>query len=169
MNTLQRGFSLLEVLIALLVVSVGLLGMGALLITTHANNQSSLYRGQSAMLAREIVERMRVNVAEAKAGNYDSDTKTWSIPTQDCAVGGADCSPAQMRQHDLRVWSARMTSLLPGGYATINTVIPTDPAVEPVEVTVTLGWTVRLGPSALSSASTLRTESFEFELYGMGG
>ncbi len=172
MKIFHRGFSLLEVLVAVLVVGLGLLGMVSLHVTTHLYNQSSLHRGQSAMLAREIVERMRVNVDEAKAGSYEFDTATSTIPVTNCLVGpgnlSADCSASQMTEHDLRVWSERVAAMLPGGSGVIATTIPVDPA-DPVGVTVTLGWTGRRSAGMLSDAPTQKSQAFQFEIYGTGG
>ena len=67
----QAGFSLLEVMIAVIVVSVGVLGISALQTTSSVFTESALYRSQAASLATEMVERMRSNVTEAKAGGYN--------------------------------------------------------------------------------------------------
>lgn len=158
----NRGFSLIEVLVAVLIVAVGVLGIAALQITTTAHTESSLQRGQASMLAREIIERMRINVDEVKAGNYDIN----SLPTltTNCTGSGADCSPAQIRAHDLRLWSARVTSLMPSG----NASIVTDTSVDPVEVVVTLSWSSRRTAGMLSDAPTANSQAFTFLLHGMG-
>lgn len=164
MNRLQRGFSLLEVLIAVLVVGVGVLGITALQVTSNVYNESSMHRGQAAMLAREIIERMRVNVDEAKAGNYDISV----LPTYttDCTGAATDCTHQGIMEHDLRLWSARVVALLPSGTATISTA---DPTVDPVIITVTLSWAVRRSAGKLTASSDTRTvtQAFTFELHGL--
>ena len=158
----QRGFSLIEVLIAVVIVGIGLLGIAALQITTNVYNEASLHRGQATMLAREMIERMRVNVDEAKAGSYDIN----ALPTltTDCTGAATDCTPAQMREHDLRSWSARVVALLPGGDATIGT----DTTVDPVAITVTMIWAGRRSAGMVSDAPTAKQQAFTFQLYGMG-
>ena len=159
----QHGFSLLEVLIAVLIVGIGLLGISALQITTSVYTESSMHRGHTSMLAREIIERMRVNVDQAKTGSYDINT----LPTltTDCTGAATDCTPTEIRQHDLRSWGARVTALLPGGDA----IIDTDTSTDPVEITVTLIWTGRNSAGMDDEASTAKQQDFTFQLYGMGG
>ena len=168
MRHFLKGFTLLEVLIAVLVVSLGLLGMVSLHVTTHLYNQSSLHRGQSAMLAREIVERMRVNVVDVVAGNYDGTYNSYSTSGTDCykdAEETVDCGVADIRSHDLAVWSNRVAAMLPGG----SGVIATDTSVDPVEVTVTLSWAGRRSAGMLSDAPVQKSQVFVFELNGPGG
>lgn len=69
----QRGTTLIEVLIALLVLSVGLLGMAGLQMTSLKSNYSAYYRSQASLLAYDIADRMRANRSEALYGSYDFD------------------------------------------------------------------------------------------------
>src|ERR1044072_428032 len=68
---LQIGMTLVEVLVTLVLISVGLLGAAALQLTTLKNNQESYVRSQAAMLAADILDRMRSNQTGFNAGNYD--------------------------------------------------------------------------------------------------
>ena len=158
----QKGFSLIEVLISVLVISVGVLGIVALQVTSTVYAESSIHRGQASMLAREIVERMRVNTDESLAGNYDINT----LPalTRVCTGAATDCSPSQIREHDLRSWSARVAALLPGSDASIVT----DTSVDPVSVVVTLSWTSRRSAGVISGASMAKQQTFTFQLHGLG-
>ena len=150
------GFSLLEVLIAVLVLAVGLLGIASLQLASHSFTESSMHRSQASTLAREMFERMRVNPAETKAGSYDITT----LPTlsTDCEQAEGDCTPAELRQHDLRVWSERIATLLPGADASITT--SANNGVDPVVVQITLQWNDSRGQRPLVS------QSFSFELKG---
>ncbi len=75
----QTGFSLLEVLIAVLVLSVGLLGMAALQINAMKNNQSSYQRTQAVMLSYFMLDAMRTNRGDVADGNYNM-AKTCAVP-----------------------------------------------------------------------------------------
>ena len=86
------GFSLLEVLIAVLVLAVGLLGVAALQLNGLKNNQSALQRSLATTLAYSMMDAMRANRAGALAGNYTM-TKTCTPPS-----GGTLVS------NDKRVW-----------------------------------------------------------------
>jgi type IV pilus assembly protein PilV len=66
-----NGFTLIEVLVALVVLSVGLLGVAALQLTSLRSNHGSAMRTQATYLAYDIVDRMRANRAAAVLGAYD--------------------------------------------------------------------------------------------------
>jgi len=67
----MRGTSLIEILVAVVVLSTGLLGMVALQAKALRNNQSSLERSQAVVLTYSILERMRTNAAVARTGAYN--------------------------------------------------------------------------------------------------
>lgn len=69
----QRGAGLIEVLVAVLVMAIGLLGIAALQATALRNSQSSLERSQAVVLSYAILDAMRANVLEARAGRYDME------------------------------------------------------------------------------------------------
>ncbi|AUM00879.1 type IV pilus modification protein PilV [Zoogloeaceae bacteirum Par-f-2] len=79
LRRVETGFSLLEVLIAVLVLAVGLLGMAALQINALKNNQSSFQRTQAVMLSYYMLDAMRANRDDVASGNYDLD-KTCEVP-----------------------------------------------------------------------------------------
>ena len=69
----NSGFSLMEVLISVLVLSVGLLGLAGLHVTSIRGTHSSFYRSQATILAYEIADRMRANPLQARAGSYNEE------------------------------------------------------------------------------------------------
>ncbi|MDO9596650.1 MAG: type IV pilus modification protein PilV [Azoarcus sp.] len=77
----QGGFSLLEVLISVVVLSIGLLGMAALQINAMKNSQSSFQRTQAVMLSYYMLDAMRANRADAIAENYNL-AKTCVVPVE---------------------------------------------------------------------------------------
>lgn len=66
----QRGMTLIEILVAIVVLSVGLLGMAGLQLKGMQVNQGSAYRWQAAMLAEDIADQMRADRANALASAY---------------------------------------------------------------------------------------------------
>ncbi|MEN8206691.1 MAG: type IV pilus modification protein PilV [Pseudomonadota bacterium] len=66
----QQGFTLLEVLIALLILSIGLLGLAALQTTSLRSNQMASMRTTATQMAYDISDRMRANPAGVAAGEY---------------------------------------------------------------------------------------------------
>lgn len=98
---LQRGVGLLEVLIAVLVLGVGLLGIAALQATALRNSQSSLERSQAVIHSYAILEAMRANVEQARIGKYDLTTMTCSPPDTGDVVA-----------NDLNAWITNMQASL---------------------------------------------------------
>ena len=114
----MSGFSLVEVLVAMVVLSVGLLGLAGLQATGLKNNNSAYQRSQANILANEILDRMRANRAGIEAGAYD-DPYDGGTPTDpNCVTSG--CSVSQMAQYDVFEWDGRMNTLLPSAQATIT-------------------------------------------------
>ncbi|MFP5393688.1 MAG: type IV pilus modification protein PilV, partial [Gammaproteobacteria bacterium] len=62
----QRGFSLIEIMVTLVVMSIGLLGLGGIILTSMKNNQSAEARTQATVLVNDILDRMRANRTEAE-------------------------------------------------------------------------------------------------------
>ena len=104
----NTGFTLIEVLIAMIVLAVGLLGLAGLQATSLRNNQSAYNRIKATQLAYEIADRMRANYTEAKnlTGNMyilllaRQPRQQWQI-----ARATTGCTPAQMALNDLFEWN----------------------------------------------------------------
>lgn len=80
----ERGFSLIEVLVALLILSVGLLGIAGMQTLSVQMNVSARQSSQATFLAYEIIDRMRANRQAALAGDYNHDSDGCTeIPTGD--------------------------------------------------------------------------------------
>lgn len=86
----QRGVSMIEVLIAVLIMGIGLLGMAAMQTTALRNSQSALERSQAAMYAYSILDAMRANPDEATIGEYNLTTPTCDVPVSDGTLATAD-------------------------------------------------------------------------------
>lgn len=108
------GFSLIEVLIAVLIFSLGLLGMAALLVVSTQSSHASYLRTQVGFLAEQMVNRMRANPQGVWAGAYDSAAYPvgGTPPACDTAAG---CSPQQVAQRDRILWSRQLQQFLPAG------------------------------------------------------
>ncbi len=111
----QSGFSLIEVLVALLVLSIGLVGLSGLQTNGLRGNHSALLHTQASVLIGDIIERMRSNPAAARAGNYDVNWTT-SVTAAGCS---ADCTPAQVAADDLEEWRFNVARL-PGGQSQLS-------------------------------------------------
>lgn len=96
----QRGLSLLEVLVAIVILSLGLLGMAGLQAASLRASQGSLYRAQAAQFADDMAERMRANLGEAR---------TYGLALADPAPTGTS-----VRDRDLADWLAKLRNLPAG-------------------------------------------------------
>jgi type IV pilus assembly protein PilV len=77
----SKGFSLIEVLVAVLVLAIGLLGVAALQINATRANQSAELRSQASMLAYFMLDAMRANRDAALAGSYNLAEWTCTPPS----------------------------------------------------------------------------------------
>jgi type IV pilus assembly protein PilV len=102
----QSGTTLIEVLITVLLVSVGLLGLAGLQLTTVQNTNSAGQRFEAQTLAQDILERMRANRQQALSGQYDL------AMGDDPAAGG-------LAGDDLGEWMAALATL-PGGDGSVE-------------------------------------------------
>jgi type IV pilus assembly protein PilV len=110
----QQGVTLVESMIALLVISIGLLGIASLQITAMSQNASSLNHSQAVWYAYNMSDRIRANIGQF--ANYDGiDTSTGY--SQDCL--GSTCTNAQMLTADAADWATMVTNL-PGGRGIIT-------------------------------------------------
>ncbi len=107
----QSGFTLIEVLVAVIVLSIGLVGVAGLQAVSLKNNQSAFMRSQASALAYDLADRMRANVPGANAGMYDPTAKA---ATASCKTP-TGCTTQQMAQNDLFEWDAAITTYLPVG------------------------------------------------------
>jgi len=124
----NKGFTLIEVLIATLVLAVGLLGLAGLQAASIKNNLSAYNRSQATQLAYDMADRMRANKNESlnpatgsviAAGTYLTMAATAAAVQANCATV-TGCSTAQMAQNDLFQWNAALTGTLPSGTGTIT-------------------------------------------------
>jgi type IV pilus assembly protein PilV len=101
-----EGFTLIEALVALLVLSIGLLGVAALQLTALQNNNNALFRSQATYLAYDIADRIRANRSAALAGGY-------------VVSYGAAPTGTTVERNDIRAWKTMLGATLPAGDGSI--------------------------------------------------
>ncbi|MEK1941182.1 MAG: type IV pilus modification protein PilV [Pseudomonas sp.] len=132
MRTRAKGFTLIEVLIALVILAIGLLGMSSLMMTSMQSSQSAYLRSQASLLAYDLTERMRANVDRATGSNdYQISAGTTSVTNPGCT--GGLCTPTQQAQLDLSEWRAALTGSIPGSTASVV-------RANQNEYTITIAW-----------------------------
>ncbi len=104
------GFTLVEVLVALVVMSVGMLGIAALYLEGLRAGRTALYRTAAVNLAADMADRIRAN---PDAGLAYAGTGPGS--TQNCINGPVDCTSGQMANDDWADWLRQVDTQLPDG------------------------------------------------------
>lgn len=143
---LQSGFGLVEALVALVVVSVGMIGIAVLYGQGLGASRTALYRTQAVILASDMADRIRLNRRAGVAyqsGGAGADRK--------CGPGGgATCSPTQMADHDLWVWNAQIDQQLPAADGKV-----TYGAAAPPSYTIEITWQ-EVGLGAITHTLVIR-------------
>lgn len=109
---------MLEVLISVVILSVGLLGIAGLQATGQRANNSAYLRSQATVLAYDMIDRMRANQAGINSGAYNAISATGTYANPGCITTG--CSTAQMAAYDIFDWKTQLAARLPGGNGTVT-------------------------------------------------
>jgi type IV pilus assembly protein PilV len=116
-----RGFTLVEAMVGLLVLSIGLVGIAGLQLAGLRASQSSAWRSQATYLSYDIIERMRLNPVNRR--DYVVDLLETATPGDRATT-------------DISEWKTRLAAALPGGDGTVALA-----GVDETLVTVTVQWT----------------------------
>ncbi|MGE0114195.1 MAG: type IV pilus modification protein PilV [Steroidobacteraceae bacterium] len=142
-NNKQFGVGMVEVLVALVVMSVGMLGIASLYVTTLQAKTTSLSRMKAVNLAYDMADRIRANPTGGAAYELAISTVP-TTPSPTCKT--SNCDSTQMAAADLYQWDALIRSNvtgLPGNVSRSITRTPrtTGPPATPEIFTITLNWT----------------------------
>jgi type IV pilus assembly protein PilV len=151
----KGGFTLLEVLIALLVLSIGLLGIGKLMMLSARANDSAYMRSQATALAYTMLDAMRSNRQAAIVQGYDTAMGAFPGPVA-CTVA-APCNSGQQAQSDLNLWGTSLNvalgGALPQGQGSVATVVAPDKVTgaNNVTATVTVQWSDKVAEQSFGA------------------
>jgi type IV pilus assembly protein PilV len=128
-----KGFTLVESLVALVVLSIGMLGIAALHVEGLRSARTALTRTTAVQLAADMADRIRANRGatleyEAAVTSADTDAK--------CKPAGAGCTATELAHHDKATWLGAIENALPGGTGTIDC----DDTAVPATYTITVSW-----------------------------
>jgi len=111
-----KGFSLLEVLIAVLVLSIGLVSLAALQILSKQSNFEAVQRSTATALLEDLVERMRANPGgldtyTANGAGRTLTGTTLSADSSNCLGASVNCNYATMSMYDLKEWEQALAGV----------------------------------------------------------
>ena len=123
----NAGFTLIEVMVAALVLAIGILGLATSMLTGLKSDKSAYYRSQAAAIATDMAERMRLNrsIIDDYAG---FSTESDIVAANSCLTATSGCSETQIRNQDFRDWQSNFVNVndlttfspkLPNGVGTI--------------------------------------------------
>jgi len=142
-NKTEAGFSLIEALVSLIVISVGMIGIAALYGQGLGTTRTALYRTQAVGLAADMADRIRGNRQATIA--YEGAAADRNCDYND----NNNCTPANMAAHDLWLWQAQVTAQLPGGTGTVRVDTTTPPTY-----TISITWQ-EVGLGAMTHSITV--------------
>lgn len=116
----QKGVTMIEVLVAIIVLSIGLLGLAGLQSAGLTHNQSASFRSTATMMSYSILDSMRANRIEARNGSYN------------ITLGASIPSDSTVPEQDVSNWLNELALRLPAGSGAID--------VNGSLVTVTVQW-----------------------------
>ncbi len=140
----QKGFTLIEALVAFLILSVGMLGVGSLQLISVKAGHTASFRNVAVIKVDEMFERIRNNPTSVLA--YDSATTSATDNSCNDYSGVNTCTSAEMVGYDVYEWEQELTASLSAnaGVTTLITVVPPVAGGLPLAVvTVTVNWQER--------------------------
>lgn len=141
----EAGATLIEVLIAMVVLAIGLLGLAGLQATSIQSNHSAYYRSQATLLANDLADRMRANRTEALTNAYLIDFPT---PSTRNSVSGTSA------QKDIAEWLNQLAQTLPDGTGKVEK--------DSTLVTISVRWNDTRGQIKASGDNNTHTQIFAY-------
>ncbi len=126
----EHGFSLIEVLVTLVIVSVGMLGIAGLWGHSLQAGRIAAHSYHSVTLAGDIADRIRAN--PRAGGAYMLEGENYN-----CVGTGTNCTPEQLAQNDILLWDRQAAISLPNGVVTIDF----DTGTAPPSYQIIVSWT----------------------------
>jgi type IV pilus assembly protein PilV len=132
-----RGTTLVETLVALLVLSIGLLGVAGMQMSSLQNNRGAHLRSQAQVLAYDIADRMRANRTVALAGGYK------------IALGATVANTGTIATIDLSDWKGSLATTLPAGDGQVDLIVGSPLAV------ITVSWKDSIGTQTFTTRTRI--------------
>tara|TARA_R110001583_G_scaffold42202_9_gene134195 strand:+ start:792 stop:1310 length:519 start_codon:yes stop_codon:yes gene_type:complete len=136
----EQGFTLIEILVAVLILSLGILGLVGMESLALKSNLSAYHRSQATILAYDLIDKMRANPSGASGDEYHKALPSGVDSGSSCinytGSGGvpSGCNPPSIAKQDVFNWQQRIGEVLPGGSGDLT------PLASGAIQTVTISW-----------------------------
>jgi type IV pilus assembly protein PilV len=146
------GFTIVEVLVSLVILSIGLLGIAKLVLYSAHSNDSAYLRSQATQLAYEILDNMRANPTAVAALQYNTPLSAAATnPGFSCVA--ANCTSGNMALYDVYVWKSRLAAGSTGGALPSGQGSVTVTGTTPLMATIVVQWDDTAAQSVFASAA----------------
>jgi len=149
-NKRQQGFTIIEVLVTLLILSVGLLGVAGMQVQGMRSGSLATQRLAVVMKAQEIAERIRINSAAVDSYAVGAG----DLGTNNACFNNTVCTEAQLAQYDVYLWKQDLRTVLPDDASTtaVITVLNANPLIAAATVMISFDWTSAAGAQQYSTS-----------------
>ncbi len=131
----QSGVGLIEVMLAILVLSAGFLAAAKMQVEGMRYSQSAYFLSQANLMLKDMTDRMRTNRQGVLDGHYDNAATVSGTSLPACVDSGSKCSPAQIAQSDIHAWSNYLHA--PSNAVNFKPLLPSSDNI-PAQGTITL-------------------------------
>lgn len=107
----NKGFTMIELLVSMLIFSIGMLGLGYLQLMSIRTNHMAYMRSQASTIAYEMADRMRANTVGSLADDYDGSPSASNV---DCEGADETCAPDVLAAYDMNSWLGAVQTLPSG-------------------------------------------------------
>lgn len=147
----SAGFGMVEMLVAMVVLSVGMLGIAGLYVTTLRASNGAIFRTLAVNLAADMADRIRSNPNAGVA--YQG-----AAANNACVGAAADCNRQEMAADDLFRWAQELAQLLPddGNAGTPQGTVAVDNTTDPFTYTINVTWVEPSEPQPLNYTLTMQ-------------
>jgi len=129
------GFSLIEVLVTLVIMSIGMLSIAGLYVKSMQAGRTSMFHHHAVTLASDVADRVRANRTAGVAYQHAS---TATGTNNNCVTGGVSCDAASMAENDIFIWQNQAETSLPNGSVAI--VFTAGAGGAPPSYQITVAW-----------------------------
>lgn len=158
----QQGMGLVEVLVAVLILGIGLLGLAALQTQSLKYNSEAYLRTQATILAMDMADRLRANrkIAQEQPALYTvNETDQPSVAADLCTTQA--CTASELAQYDFAQWRTRLREVLPGGTGAVQPNTSATASSAGREYLITVKYDLSFGQAKEDGADALEKAQIE--------